>query len=87
MWLGLLFAVLSIGARFQSGIKPNHEDNAQDHVLHVARMDFYREKVVQALILADFAKCPPYTVEACVLYFGCEYARSSDTQFSKSMYE
>jgi len=83
MWLGLLYAVLAIGARFQSGtLNQAHGGGTQGESLHIARMDFYREKVVQALILANYAKCPPYTVEAFLLYFGSEYARSSDTQFS-----
>jgi len=83
MWLGLLYAVLSIGARFLSGTQIQGQDSgAQNQILQTARMDFYREKVVQALILANYTKCPPYTVEACLLYFGSEYTRSSDTQFS-----
>jgi hypothetical protein len=45
-------------------------------------MDFYREKVVQAMILANYTKCPPYTVHTSLLYFGSEFSRSPDTQFS-----
>ncbi|KAF2833531.1 hypothetical protein CC86DRAFT_277719 [Ophiobolus disseminans] len=82
MWLALLYAVLAIGARFQSGSMDGHGLNPPSESLHTARMDFYRAKVVQALILANYTKCPPYTVEACLLYFGTEYARSPDTQFS-----
>jgi hypothetical protein len=80
MWLGLLYGVLCIGARFQAG--EAHETGAQSESLHTARMDYYREKVVQALILANYTKCPPHTMETCLVYFGCEYTRSSDTQFS-----
>ncbi|KAF2025127.1 hypothetical protein EK21DRAFT_77166 [Setomelanomma holmii] len=85
MWLGLLYAVLAIGARFQAGGMDNVARGAPSTTgdsLHTARMDFYREKVVQAMILANYTKCPPYTVETSLLYFGSEFARSSDTQFS-----
>jgi hypothetical protein len=83
MWIGLLYAVLTIGARFQSGTQVQDQAHGeQSETLRTARMDFYREKTVQALILANYSKCPPYTVEACLLYFGSEYTRSLDTQFS-----
>lgn len=83
MWLGLLYAVLAIGARFQTG-KPGqgNPNGNQNETLQTARMDFYRERVVQALVLANYTKCPPYTVETMLLYFGTEYSRSPDTQFS-----
>jgi hypothetical protein len=77
MWLGLLYGVLCIGARFQTASSGGQRDDS----LHTARVDYYREKVVQALILANYTKCPPYTMETLLLYFGCEYIRSSDTQF------
>jgi hypothetical protein len=80
MWLGLLYAVLCIGARFQAG-GPG-ATITQNESLHTARIDYYREKVVQSLILANYTKCPPHTVETLLVYFGTEYTRSSDTQFS-----
>jgi hypothetical protein len=78
MWLGLLYGVLCIGARFQLGSSAGHGDD----YLHTARVDYYREKAVQALILANYTRCPPHTMETLLVYFGCEYTRSSDTQFS-----
>lgn len=84
MWLGLLYAVLALGARFQATVEgygpPIQGDPSA--ALYTARMDFYREKVVQSLLLANYTKCPPYTVETMMLYFGTEYLRSADTQFS-----
>jgi hypothetical protein len=82
MWLGLLYGVLCIGARFQAGDSEGHGTSAPNESLHTARMDHYREKIVQALILANYTRCPPYTMETFLVYFGCEYTRSSDTQFS-----
>lgn len=82
MWLGFLFAVLALGAQFQAGLG-SHE--ATTPSLFTARIDFYREKLVQCLILANYAKCPPYTVEVLIMYFGSEYLRSADSQFSMSI--
>lgn len=86
MWIGLLYAVFAIGTRFQGtfdadGIEPGAQHDPTSS-LFSARMDFYREKVVQCLVLANYTKCPPYTVETCLLYFGTEYLRSADTQVS-----
>lgn len=87
MWLGFLYAVLALGAQFQAGLG-NHEVALQGVAtssLFTARIDFYREKLVQCLILANYAKCPPYTVEVLIMYFGTEYLRSADSQFSMSI--
>jgi hypothetical protein len=82
MWLALLYSVLAIGARFIPSNTSTHNSPFAPDPMHTARMAFYREKAVQALILANYTKCPPYTVEACLVYFGSEFARSSDAQFS-----
>ena len=83
-WLALLYAVLSLGARFQAAYSGHGDTLAADPAttLHNVRIDYYREKVVQCLILANYTQCPPYTVETLLLYFGTEYLRSVDTQFS-----
>lgn len=82
MWLGLLYAVLAIGARFQANNMDIHGAACLADSLQFARLNFYREKCVQALILANYTNCPPYTIETCMMYFGSEFVRSTDTQFS-----
>jgi hypothetical protein len=87
MWIACLYAALALGAIFQASLG-EHAPAWQNHPkqsLYTARIDFYREKIVQALILANYTKCPPYTVEALVMYFGTEYLRSADAQFSISI--
>ena len=37
------------------------------------------------MILANYTKTPPYTIEAFLLYFGTEFVRSVDSQFSVYM--
>jgi hypothetical protein len=82
MWLGLLYAVLAIASQFQASGVECHESGLGSESLHTARLNFYREKVVQALVLANYTKCPPYTLETCMLYFGTEFVRSVDDPFS-----
>ncbi|KAF3032589.1 hypothetical protein E8E12_001956 [Didymella heteroderae] len=87
MWLGFLFSILAMGAQFQTGLG-DHGIAFQGGAtpsLFTARIDFYREKLVQCLVLANYTKCPPYTVETLIMYFGTEYLRSADSQFSMSI--
>jgi hypothetical protein len=37
------------------------------------------------MILANYTKTPPYTIDAFLLYFGTEYVRSADSQFGVYM--
>ncbi|EUC41104.1 hypothetical protein COCMIDRAFT_107095 [Bipolaris oryzae ATCC 44560] len=90
MWVGLLYAILATGARFQAtfdwhmsngvGLGSNHT-----HSLYLARTNFYREKSVQCMILANYTKCPPATMETFLLYWASEFSRSTDAQFSSYM--
>ncbi|KAF2185483.1 hypothetical protein K469DRAFT_665085 [Zopfia rhizophila CBS 207.26] len=83
MWLGLLFTMFCVATRVMD-ILENEGDGPyglHESSLCSARMDFYREKIVQCLILADYSKCPPYTAETMILYFVAEYFRSQDSQF------
>jgi hypothetical protein len=87
MWLGLLYSSLALGARFQATIEghlsggsslvPNYAQS-----LYTARANFYRERAVQCMTLANYTKCPPSTIETFMVYFGSECSRSADAQFS-----
>ncbi|EFQ85942.1 hypothetical protein PTT_18965 [Pyrenophora teres f. teres 0-1] len=87
MWIGLLYAILAIGFRFKVAVDTHGRDVSElppdlNLTLHSARMTFYREKVVQCMILANYTKCPPFTIETVLLYFGTEFLRTQDTQYS-----
>lgn len=84
MWLGLLFSMLALGARFraESEVSSTNPEDDSRRLLCSAQMDFYREKVTQCLVLAKYTQCPPYTMETLLLYFATETFRSTDTQFS-----
>jgi len=83
MWLGLLFSVFAIATRFHGNVEEYQDQVPNPSKIEgvSARIAFYREKVVQCLILGDYTKCPPYTLELFLSYFIMEYLRSRDTQF------
>lgn len=80
MWLSLLFSIFAISHRFLA-VLVNDPSGPPATTLSSTRMDLYREKAVQCLVLAKYIRCPPYTVEAFLLYFVTEYFRSQDSQF------
>jgi len=87
MWMGLLYSALAIGFRFKAKLESRARDGSDlppdpNLTLHSARMSFYREKVVQCMILANYTKCPPFTIETLLCYFGTELLRTPDTQYS-----
>lgn len=87
MWVSLLYSAFALGTRFQATIEKHLSATSgsrpcQTQSLYEARMNFYREKAVQCMILANYTKCPPSTIEAFLLYCGTEYSRSADAQFS-----
>ena len=87
MWVGLLFSIFTLAIRFQNIITEYDfvELNPAFSSIILAKIDFFREKLVQSLILANYLKCPPYTIEAFLHYFLTEYFRSQDSQFGTWM--
>ncbi|PSN68538.1 hypothetical protein BS50DRAFT_608997 [Corynespora cassiicola Philippines] len=86
MWIGLLYSLFALATRFQAVLNNESNINAEDPSdaffgMTSARMDYYREKIVQCLVLANYSKAPPYTVETLIHYFVAEYFRSRDAQF------
>jgi hypothetical protein len=81
MWVALLFSVLALSAQFQAvHHNPDFLYGRENDSLYSARMCLYREKAAQSLVLADYSKCPRYTVEALLHYAITEYFRSQDAQ-------
>lgn len=81
MWLALLFSLFTLSTRFQAVVRnPDSCYNGDHGSLYEARICFYREKAAQCLVLADYSKCPRYTVEALLHYSITEYFRSQDAQ-------
>ncbi|KAF2729194.1 hypothetical protein EJ04DRAFT_580819 [Polyplosphaeria fusca] len=86
MWIGTLFCIFALATRFQSiaSTRINIEgvSDPADVSFQSARADLYREKAVHCMILGNYTKCPPFTLETFMLYFMCEYFRSPDSQFA-----
>ncbi|KAL5449359.1 hypothetical protein PMIN05_001398 [Paraphaeosphaeria minitans] len=82
MWIGMLYGTFSIAIRIQSLIE-EHDNGITDpyqRTFSQARQDLYRQKIAQCLVLANYMKCPPYTMETFLSYFVVEYLRTRDTQ-------
>lgn len=82
MWIGMLYGIFAIAIRVQSLIE-EHDNGITDpsqRTFSQARQDLYRQKIAQCLVLANYTKCPPYTMEAFLSYFVVEYLRTRDTQ-------
>lgn len=80
MWLGLLFSMMCLATRFQhfSEDEPRRPDQpvqpAQDFVRTC------RRKVAQCLVLGNYTKSVPFTIETLVLYSMIEHFNCEDTQ-------
>src|SRR5690242_16054218 len=87
MWLGLLFAILAMGAQFQAAFG-NHEVTLQGVAtssLFTARIDFYREKGGQCLILEHYAKWRRDKRQVFILYLRAGCLRWEESQFRISI--
>lgn len=81
MWLGLLFAIMSLSAQFQM-FKIDHGDRfllATPPKFDLQTMlELFRQNIVQCLILGRYTRGGPYVVETMILYFAREYIICKD---------
>jgi hypothetical protein len=82
MWLGLLFSIICCGTLYQQyspseSIQPLYLQPPSDPKRIVQN---YREKIVQCLILGNYTRSIPYTIETLLVYLHVEFIRSNDTQ-------
>ena len=83
MWLGLLFTMMCLATQFErlSGDEADEiQKSSQSRQNHQVRVQVYREKIVQCLVLGKYIKSVPYTIETLLLYFTIEHFQSEDTQ-------
>ena len=72
MWLALLFSALCLGYIFEYklSILDDDSDEADPRPTQwPARIQDFHTKAVQCIVLADYVKCPPYSLEALLGYF------------------
>ncbi|CRG90985.1 [NU+] prion formation protein 1 [Talaromyces islandicus] len=82
MWIGLLFAIMCLGASTEKLETPLSSSSASD-ILDMELLNTiqtYRVRTAQCLALADYTKCVPYTVEALSHYLSIEYLNTTDGQ-------
>jgi hypothetical protein len=65
MWLGLLYAIMSLAASF--GLRDNDPQSAQAQAILVD-VNKYHSLAASAAVLADFTKPKQYTLECLILY-------------------
>ena len=65
MWLGLLYAIMSLAASF--GLRDNDPNSAQAQAILVD-VNKYHSLAASAAVLADFTKPKQYTLECLILY-------------------
>ena len=80
MWLGLLFSMICLATRFQKFLED--EPRRMDQPVQPAQgfVRIYRQKVAQCLVLGNYTKSVPFTIETLVLYFMIEHFNCEDTQ-------
>lgn len=82
MWLGLLFAMMCLALQHQqfspvvSGENLYLPSAADANQL----IEQYREKTIQCLVMGNYLRCVPRTIETLILYMHVEYLRCEDNQ-------
>jgi hypothetical protein len=81
MWLGLLFAIMCSATIFQE-LSSNGTGQSFDSRLPASQppTEMYREKVIQCLLLGEYMKCGPHTMETLIVHLFVEYSRSEDAR-------
>ncbi|KAF7155583.1 hypothetical protein CNMCM5623_008125 [Aspergillus felis] len=83
IWLGLLFTIMCLATQFQKfrldpGIQ-TPESLSREHDIQ-CKIEAFRQKIVQCLILGEYAKGGPYVLETLMLYIAVEVFLRSDAE-------
>lgn len=68
MWIGLLFSMICLALTASGPANDNHEPDVK----------FYCEKVVQCLVLGEYTRAEPFTLETLIHYIHIEFSRHAD---------
>ncbi|RDW68117.1 hypothetical protein BP6252_09513 [Coleophoma cylindrospora] len=77
MWIGLLFSILNL---VMTGHGQLEDELPEYKGMTESLADLYRQRTAQCLMMADIAKCLPYTVETLIFNIMAEYSRPIDNQ-------
>jgi hypothetical protein len=81
MWLGLLFSIICSGTMYQqlspTGAVPLlHQQSPSDQKYLIRD---YRERIVQCLVLSNYMRSIPYTIETLLIYLHIELSGDNGT--------
>ncbi|PKY05134.1 hypothetical protein P168DRAFT_304196 [Aspergillus campestris IBT 28561] len=74
IWVGLLFSMICLAC-----LASNQPDNPDTELLSL-RIDLYREKTVQCLIMGEYTKSGPYVLETVINYIYAEFGVCTDAK-------
>lgn len=82
MWIGILFGILSISTSFEHKSQLVGPNTMVAEALNNPSelVDFYREKIVQCLVLGNYTSPGLYTLECLLFYFMADHFTTNATQ-------
>ena len=86
-WVSLLFGMMCLALLYDQSTPDEYNDlrKVQPILEPNLRVQVYREKAAQCLMLCQYIKGGPYIIEALLLYLHIEYLRGGDPQNSAWM--
>ncbi|KAF4996034.1 hypothetical protein FDECE_12602 [Fusarium decemcellulare] len=79
IWLGLLYSMICLSARFGSTSSPTECEDSWGGATSSSG-PLYLEQIVQCLVLGDYSQGGPYVIETLLHYFMIEHLRRPDTE-------
>ncbi|KAH0556079.1 hypothetical protein GP486_005985 [Trichoglossum hirsutum] len=79
IWIGLLFAIMCLAMQSytRAGDEPPEYQDKSDEMAEIFKL-----RTAQSLVLADYTKPAPYTIETLILHLHGEYNCGKDTEVS-----
>ncbi|KAN0104329.1 Fungal specific transcription factor domain containing protein [Hyaloscypha variabilis] len=75
IWVGLLFVMMCLGQLSQQQLA---ETDPESHQM----IQKYRERIGQCLVLGEYTKCPPFTIETLLLLLNITYLGNGKSQMN-----
>ena len=82
LWIGLLYGIMSGVTLYQKVYQTDFNDAASVQAFADIKRTamFYREKMIQCLILGNYRRCPQYTIEVLLLHLQVDLLSNQDAQ-------
>jgi hypothetical protein len=81
MWIGILYGLLCVGSHYELFAIPVTEQNPTPTLpLETqVRVEIYRRKMIECMVLGGYSKGVPHTIETMQLYLQVEYLAGADS--------